>query len=88
MTTSARQTIRTTYHGPTNTRGARIKATCARGSITIPFPYELDGNDGHVAAARALILKFGLEWGPSFAVGGDDRGLIFTPVDTANTVSL
>ena len=35
------QAIQTKYIGPTNTKGARIKAFCAAGSITIPYNYEL-----------------------------------------------
>ena len=53
------QAIITKYFGPTNTRGSRIKAQCAAGSITIGYPYELSGMDCHVAAAKALVNKLG-----------------------------
>ena len=52
------QSIQTKYLGATNTIGARIKATCARGSYTIGFPYELSGDAIHIAAASALIERF------------------------------
>ena len=49
--------ITTKYYGPTNNRGARIKATCELGSKTIPYPYELSGDACHQAAADALRKK-------------------------------
>jgi hypothetical protein len=52
------QTIITKYYGPTNTRGARIVAQCERDSLSIPYPYELDGDDCHEAAAQALVDRF------------------------------
>ena len=54
-----RQAIVTKYIGPTNHRGARIKATAFAGSATIPFDYELGIPAAHEAAARALADKFG-----------------------------
>jgi hypothetical protein len=52
------QAIQTRYHGPTNTLGARIKASCERGSLTIPYPYELSGDEVHREAALQLIERF------------------------------
>lgn len=52
------QAIVTKYLPPTNTRGARVKATCARGSVMISFPHELSGDDVHRKAADALVAKF------------------------------
>lgn len=54
-----RQAIVTKYIGPTNYRGARIKAMAYAGSITVPYAYELGVQDAHEAAARALADKFG-----------------------------
>ena len=54
------QAIQTRYLCPTNTRGARIKATCAAGSITIDYPHELSGQACHRKAAEALASK--LDW--------------------------
>ena len=53
------QAIITKYFGPTNSRGSRIKATCAAGSVTISYPYELSGQACHRAAADALVQKMG-----------------------------
>ena len=53
------QAIVTKYLGPTNTRGARIKATCAWGSITRAYDYELDFDAQHHAAAIDLCNKLG-----------------------------
>lgn len=53
--------IRTKYHGPTNTRGARITASDEDGNkCTIPYPYELSGEAVHKSAATALCKKMGL----------------------------
>jgi hypothetical protein len=54
------QAIITKYLPVTNSRGSRIKATCAAGSITISYPYELSGQSVHRKAAEALVSK--LDW--------------------------
>ena len=54
------QAIITKYFGPTNSRGSRIKAQCAAGSITIDYPYDLSGRACHAVAAKALLHK--LNW--------------------------
>ena len=51
------QAIITKHLQSTNSHGARIKATCERGSFTIGFPYELTGDAVHIAAASALIER-------------------------------
>ena len=49
------QSIRTRYLGPTNTRGARIKATSASGqSATVGRDYEKDVQADERRAAAAL----------------------------------
>ena len=53
------QAINTKYLGPTNSRGSRIKATCAAGSVTIGYPHELSGQAAHRKAAEALVSKLG-----------------------------
>lgn len=61
------QAILTKYLAQTDSRGARIKATAAAGSITIDYPHELSGEDVHRAAAEALVGKLG--WtGPHYGV--------------------
>lgn len=56
------QAIKTKYFGPTTNRGSRIKATCDRGRIWFPYPYEISGTEEvHRAAAMALCEKFAVE---------------------------
>lgn len=54
-----RQAIITKYFGPTDHKGSRIKATCATGSIIIPYAYNLNTFENHEAAALELKEKFG-----------------------------
>ena len=53
------QAIQARYLAPTNSRGSRIKAWAAAGSITISYPYELSGQACHRKAAEALVAKLG-----------------------------
>jgi len=55
------QAITTKYLPATNNNGARIKATCDRGSITIPYPHELSGDAARIAAVSKLVHKFAAE---------------------------
>jgi len=55
-----RQAIETKYLGPTNSRGSRIKASCAAGSITVSYDHAKDIAENHEAALCALRLK--LDW--------------------------
>ena len=55
-----RQAIITRYLGPTDFRGARVKATAQAGSITVQWNYTLDVNENHSFAAQRLADK--LEW--------------------------
>jgi len=52
------QAILTKFLPATNNNGARVKATCARGSYTIGFDYALSGDAIHISAASALIERF------------------------------
>lgn len=56
------QAIETKFLGPTNTKGARIKASAQAGSVTIPFDYESWVEHAHDLAAIALITKLA-RWG-------------------------
>jgi hypothetical protein len=54
--------IFTRYHGSTDTKGARITATCRRDNqttwkVSIGFDYALSCEHRHALAARALIDK-------------------------------
>ncbi len=51
------EAIKTRFLGPTDTKGARIKASWSKGSLTIPYPYEMDSHDGHQQAARLLFSR-------------------------------
>ena len=55
----ALQAITTRYLGPTNTRGARVKATCEAGTHTVSWDYALSSFENHAAAARALVALLG-----------------------------
>ena len=55
------QSIITKYLPATNNRPSRIKAICDRGSITIPYPYDLSGDAVHIAAVSELVHKFAAE---------------------------
>ena len=52
------QSIHSKYLPATESNGSRIKAKCARGSITIPLDYGLSGDAIHRAAVMALVLRF------------------------------
>jgi len=92
----AYQSIQTKFIGPTNSRGARIKAYTAswgdmRGlSITVPFSYELREEERHWEAVKALISKHDLKWGREFAIGAsvDGRGYVFVPVRSSSDIAV
>jgi len=72
IATLAYQAITTKYLSATDTRGARIKATCERGSITIPYPHAFGpGAEAHSEAVKALLAKFEAEDRASY--GEDHR---------------
>jgi hypothetical protein len=52
------QAILTKYIRESNTKGSRIKATCERGTLTIPYDHEFDTDGAHRKAALALINLF------------------------------
>ncbi len=53
------QAITTKYHGPTNSRGSRVIAKCAAGSVTVSYDDALNLDENHIAAAQALLEKLG-----------------------------
>jgi hypothetical protein len=53
------QAIHTKYLGPTNHRGARVKATAQAGSVTVAWDYALSADKNHAEAARVLTEKWG-----------------------------
>lgn len=64
------QAITVKYLSPTNTKGARIKAICAGGSLTVPFDYSLNTEERHKQVAIALMEK--MNWQGYDLVGGVD----------------
>lgn len=57
------QAITVKYLCPTNSRGSRWKATCAAGSITVPYDYAVSmGEDNAKLAAVELCKKLGWTW--------------------------
>lgn len=70
------QAIQTKFLGPTNTRGARVKAIADAGSITVQWDHRLGIFENHEAAAVALARRYG--W-PEDMVGGGlpGRGYAF-----------
>lgn len=71
------QAIITKYVSPTNTKGSRIKATAAVGSVTVSYDYALNAEQNHLAAAKALATKY--EWRGVWTGGGmpDSSGYCF-----------
>ena len=78
--------IHTKYIGPTNTRGARIKATCTidkktKWTVSISFDYAVDSETRHGLAAKALLAKFapGLQEETLWCCGNtlDNLGYVF-----------
>ncbi len=67
-----RQAITTKYIGPTDSRGARVKATAQAGSVTLSWDHALDTDDNHLAAAKALQKKYG--WTGTLCGGGLPNG--------------
>lgn len=72
--------IQTKYLGPTDTKGARIKAfTCNGHSATIDYDYALNDEKLHFEAVKALVAKNKLRWNISkMTYGGTKNGFVFT----------
>jgi len=83
------QAIRTYALGPTNSRGARVKATsCGGASVTLAWDYALGIEGNHNAAAKALAEK--LEWDGRWYGGAlDERGYCYirSPISGAPAVA-
>lgn len=72
------QAIVTKYLGPTNRRGARVKATSASGqSVTIPYSSELPDELAHRQAAEALCRKLKWDNVQKLVSGGLKSGFAF-----------
>ena len=67
-----RQAIVTKYHGPTNTRGARVSAKARAGKVWVSWEDALDVEGNHKAAAFALARRY--EWFGSWVGGANPDG--------------
>jgi len=80
--------IRTKFLGPTNHRGARIKATAMDTfiaerpvSVTIPYDYGVNAETLHRNAAEKLLPRVVNDPEEiSLIPGGCDRGYVFVPI--------
>lgn len=83
MVTNTCIAIVTKYLGPTNTRGARIKAYMPdmpeRSAVVVPYAHELDQFRAHERAATAFALRHDLK-GDAVAASLE-RGYVFTFTD-------
>lgn len=79
-----RQAIETRFLGPTNHRGARVKARAEAGSAVIRWDSNLSVDANHRRAAAALTDKLGWDWGDQWVGGGsaDGRGFVFVDSST------
>lgn len=85
----AKATIVVKYLGPTNTKPARMKATCQAGSKIIPYPNDVEQDSAYIEAAAALVDAEGLAWGSKWSMGRlDNDSVIFTPITCTNVVEL
>jgi hypothetical protein len=77
-----RQAIVTKYHGPTNTRGARISATTCSGlRHYYPYAYNLDSEGNHRHAAQKMAEHLG--WDGDWRGGAIDGAYVFVKNDGA-----
>jgi len=82
--------IITKFLGPTNTRGARIKAHRAddpRVAVTVSYDYAGSSEFRHRLAATQLADRYGwLDAGTVLVAGGTDRGYTFVLVNERTLV--
>ena len=71
------QSITTKYLGPSNTRGAKIKASSASGiSVMVPYDHSAPSDvENHGQAAQALAKKLG--WTGEMIGGSTKDGFVF-----------
>ena len=56
------QAITTTYKAPTNHTGSRLLVKYDNERLTVAWDYELNVQENHLAAAKAMQDKMGLEF--------------------------
>ncbi len=76
-----RQAIVTKFHGPTNTKGARVSAKCQAKRIFVSWDDGLGVDENHAVAARMLAQSLG--WGGNWRGGGlpDGTGNVYVCED-------
>lgn len=78
------QTITCKYLGPTNSKGARIKASCEAKSITVSRNYGTNVEGDYMRAAKELKLAMG--W-PGKMVGGHTKdGMVFVFANDSHSI--
>jgi hypothetical protein len=68
--------IKTTYVGPTNTTGSKIKASFNGKTLSMPYDYTLSGEKLHAKAAGLFAEKHGLTV-EGESCGGHSKGYFF-----------
>lgn len=63
--------IITKYVPPTNYRGSKVKASEERQSVTLDWSSELNSDENHQAAAKALCAK--MNWHGRLVMGGMEK---------------
>jgi len=75
ITDTHRVSIETTYYGPTNHRGSRIKACAGMGrKVWVSYYSDTDDNP-HDRAALALMAK--MEWTNDLMKGATETGHVY-----------
>lgn len=75
-----RQAIRTRYCGPTDHRGARVKAMCDAKVIYVPWDHAKDVTDNHTHAASTLAMRLG--WSSEWLGGSAGDEYVYVCADT------
>jgi hypothetical protein len=78
-----RQAIQTKFLGPTNSRGSRVKAFAAPGSVTISWDHRLNPEQNHRAAAEMFANR--MSWTGQWIAGTLPSGdMVFTLVELSD----
>mgnify|MGYP003417695704 CR=1 FL=1 len=66
---SIHKAVAVKYLGPTNSRGARVKASAGgtQGNVTLPFRHDLSMEQNVAAAVDELLLRY--EWDNPYVLG-------------------
>jgi hypothetical protein len=76
--------ITSKYHGPTDTRGSKVRATANGKSAIVPYASELDSEANHRAAVVALCDKLGWDADRFFGGAMVDGRWAWVPVFTSD----